>query len=100
MSVQLELLADISSKISEQGLNLTVAYVSGDDLMDRIEPLLNAGLKHLDSENGDVTLPSSVTDFRGNPDKPIVSANAYLGARAIVKGLEAGADIIICKTAP
>ena len=27
---------------------------------------------------------------------PLVSANAYLGARAIVKGLEAGADIIIC----
>lgn len=28
--------------------------------------------------------------------QPVVSANAYLGARAVVKGLEHGADIIVC----
>lgn len=84
-------------KIKEQGLNLTVAYVTGDDLMDRIEDMLKSGADHLDSVNENVKLSKSLLSFVDDEDKPIVSANAYLGARAITKGLEAGADIIICK---
>ena len=34
--------------------------------------------------------------FINDPLKPIVTANAYLGCRAIRRGLDEGADIIIC----
>jgi hypothetical protein len=50
---------------------------------------------HLDSDNSEVTVADHTLDLLEKGDKPIVSANAYLGAREIVKGLELGADIII-----
>lgn len=53
-------------------------------------------LPHLDSGNSSVTLPASTYSFQNQISGPLVSANAYLGARAIVAGLRAGADIIIC----
>jgi hypothetical protein len=50
---------------------------------------------HLDSDNSEVTVADHTLDLLEKGDKPIVSANTYLGAREIVKGLELGADIII-----
>ncbi len=54
----------------------TVAWVTGDDVTERV-----AGLPHLDT--GEVM-----------PDEPLV-ANAYLGCRGIVAALEAGADVVV-----
>lgn len=85
--------------VNEKGLGLTVAYVYGDDLMDEVKSNLEKTGKlphHLDSENDKVSLAKNATDLLDTKGKPIVSANAYLGARAIVKGLELGADVIIC----
>jgi hypothetical protein len=87
--------------VTSKGLDLTVAYVEGDDLLGRAYELLgNASsekLPHLDKVNANVQLAKDTKAFlddRGG--MPIVSANAYLGIRAIRKGLEEGADIIIC----
>jgi hypothetical protein len=77
----------------EKGYNLNVAYVSGDNITGRVRSALK--------ETG--KLPKSWIDMSGknhrdakfNADE-VLAATCYLGARAIVKGLENGADIIIC----
>ncbi|KXT17246.1 hypothetical protein AC579_5798 [Pseudocercospora musae] len=84
----------------EKKLNLRVAYVEGDDLLGRIDEILeNEDLRHLDVENKNVELAKDSKVFleKANRERNrIVSANAYLGGRAIRKGLEEGAHIIIC----
>ena len=73
-----------------------MAYVLGDNLYDEMKDIKEKGLPpHLDSDNSGVTFAEHTLDLLEKGDKPIVSANAYLGAREIVKGLEHGADIII-----
>ncbi|KAI4617733.1 hypothetical protein J4E83_006065 [Alternaria metachromatica] len=81
--------------VLSKGYDLKVAYVSGDNLMDEMKDIKEKGLPpHLDSDNSEVTVADHTLDVLKS-DKPIVSANVYLGAREIVKGLEEGADIII-----
>jgi hypothetical protein len=60
------------------GLALRVAAVTGDDVLDRLAPdlLLDDGRRVRDLGE-------------------VVSANAYLGAEALLAGLETGADIVI-----
>lgn len=93
-------LAEETYKLAkEKNLNLEIAYVEGDDLLPRISDLLEKSerLSHLDSINPNVQLVPDSDTFMHDPENmPIVSANAYLGIRAIKRGLEQGADIIIC----
>ncbi len=69
------------------GLDAVVAHVEGDDLMPKLESLQKDGeaLAHLD---------------RGMPlaalDRPVLSANAYLGGWGIAEALERGAQCVIC----
>jgi hypothetical protein len=72
--------------------------VDGDNLVDRARELIikDGKMPHLDSVNNKVKLAEGSESFLDDPDKPIVSANAYLGFRAITRGLQEGADIIIC----
>ncbi|KAK5462942.1 hypothetical protein LTS15_002654 [Exophiala xenobiotica] len=79
--------------ITKNGYDLTVAYVSGDNITKRVRSSLR--------EQG--KLPSSFEDGSGKNHKDakftadeVLACTAYIGARAIVKGLENGADIIIC----
>jgi hypothetical protein len=69
------------------GLHPKIAYVTGDDLLPRLDELLAAGhgLRNLDTGQ-------SLADAG---DKP-VTANAYLGGWGITAALDAGADIVIC----
>ncbi|MDT0277093.1 acyclic terpene utilization AtuA family protein [Blastococcus goldschmidtiae] len=67
------------------GLSPTIAYVSGDDLLPRLDELVAAGvdLAHLGTGAP-----------LGDPSR-FISANAYLGCWGIVDALTAGADIVI-----
>ncbi len=63
------------------GIDVRVAHVEGDDLMDRIDDL-RPQLAHLDTG----------APFTGDA----VSANAYLGGWGIAAALKAGADVVVC----
>lgn len=68
------------------GLNLRIATVTGDDLLERLNELQAASaLANLDKE--------------GAPAEEVISrlvfANAYLGAGPILKALQQGADVVI-----
>ena len=79
--------------IEKNGYDLTVAYVSGDNITGRVRSSLKK----------DGKLPASFQDGSGKNHRDakftadeVLACTAYVGARAIVKGLENGADIIIC----
>src|SRR5690606_35206020 len=67
------------------GLAPTIAYVSGDDLLDRLDELVAAGVDLAHFETGEPV--GDVSRF--------ISANAYLGCWGIVEALGRGADIVI-----
>ncbi|MEO1475194.1 MAG: acyclic terpene utilization AtuA family protein [Pseudomonadota bacterium] len=73
----------IRALIDAEGLDLTVAVVTGDDLLDRAEALSDAG--HCEMFSGD-PFPGTET---------LASVNAYLGAFPIAEALRRGADIVI-----
>lgn len=82
--------------MARKGYDLRVAYVLGDNLFEEMKDIREKGLPpHLDSDNSAVTVAEHTLDLIEKNDKPIVSANAYLGAREIMAGLNEGADIII-----
>ena len=73
--------ADAVAEVAEKlGLSPTIAYVKGDNLLDRLGEL---DLNHF--ETGEAL---------GDPER-FISANAYLGGFGIVEALNMGADIVI-----
>jgi hypothetical protein len=68
------------------GGKLTIGVVTGDDLLGRLDDLLARGhpLRNLDTGR-------PLSDVRDR----VLSANAYLGADAVVQALRRGADIVI-----
>lgn len=96
-------LAEMTRKLAvERGhKDLKVAWVEGDNLLPRVRELIKPDgrtgkLPHLDGDNEMISLAEDTDNFLDDPDKKIVAANAYLGCRAIRRGLDEGADIIIC----
>jgi hypothetical protein len=81
------LATQIGALAERLGLHPKIAYVTGDDLLPRLDELTAAGhpLAHLDTG-----LPLAQA-----PGKP-VTANAYLGGWGITHALSAGADIVVC----
>jgi hypothetical protein len=79
--------AEVERLCREQGVDLVVAAVTGDDLIDDLGGLVEQGqtFGHLDT---------------GKPldlgERAVLTANAYLGAWPIVAALSAGADIVVC----
>lgn len=78
-----EALARLADKL---GLKARIAYITGDDVLDRLPAWQAQGhpLKHLD---------------KGTPlnelKAPVVTANAYLGGWGIAEALRLGADVVI-----
>ena len=78
---------EIEKILAELKIDLKVAYITGDDLMPRMENLiqLNEPFNNID---------------KGTPlqesDCHILTANAYLGAWGIKEALDLGADIVVC----
>jgi hypothetical protein len=77
----------VRERVAAAGLDLQVAHIEGDDLLNRMEELTAAGnpFTHLDT---------------GRPfadhGMPALTSNAYLGGWGIATALERGADIVIC----
>jgi len=74
-----EAVAEVADRL---GLNPTIAYVNGDDLVGRLDEFRAGDLTDFD-HGGPV------------PDREYISANAYLGCWGIVEALNAGADIVV-----
>jgi hypothetical protein len=77
-------LAELAGKL---GLTARIAYITGDDLTDRVPELQEKGI---DLANLDTGQPLAEAGL------PVVTANAYLGGWGIAAALEAGADIVVC----
>ena len=78
-----------------------VGWVEGDDLLEIVKESIESGkmewLSHLDGETEGVKLVEQTRRWlEDRKGKPVVSANAYLGARGIMEGLRRGCDVIIC----
>ncbi|MCH7788438.1 MAG: DUF1446 domain-containing protein [Acidobacteria bacterium] len=78
--------ADAVAEVADTlGLSPTIAYVSGDDLLPRLDELTEAGVALEHFETGEPLGDSS----------RFISANAYLGCWGIVDALSRGADIVV-----
>jgi hypothetical protein len=68
-----------------QGVTVRVASVSGDDITARVPELMAAGHEFVNLDTGEALAPTA----------PLVTANAYLGARPIADALAAGAQVVV-----
>ncbi|MEM1050454.1 MAG: acyclic terpene utilization AtuA family protein [Pseudomonadota bacterium] len=75
--------AAIEALINEAGLDLKVAVITGDDLIDRAGEFAGAG-------HGDMFSGEAFPDV-----EKVASINAYLGAAPVAEALRKGADIVI-----
>jgi len=81
-------LADEVGKLAAGlGLAPKVAYISGDDLLDRLPDLQASGISLAHMDTGQALADAGVQP---------VSANAYLGGWGIAEALAAGADVVVC----
>ncbi|KFA46129.1 hypothetical protein S40293_03749 [Stachybotrys chartarum IBT 40293] len=82
-----DLFEKVVEMVNQKGLDLTVAWVEGDAVMDIFQTLRKSGtkFKHI----------SAGIDLDSWAYKPVF-AQCYLGGWAIAKALQAGADIVVC----
>ena len=81
-----EAVAEVADKL---GLAPKIAYVSGDNLLGRLDELAAAGIGLNHFETGEPLLSDPQSNSR------FISANAYLGCWGIVDALNQGADIVV-----
>lgn len=76
---------DVTELARRQGVEVAVAAVTGDDLVDRLADLRAAGERFANLDTGE-DLPDGA---------PVVTANAYLGAAPVAAALAAGAQVVV-----
>src|SRR5215813_6422564 len=76
---------DVARELGLSG-KVKIAIVTGDDILDRLDEMLNRGIELRNMDTGE--------PLRTVRDR-IQSANAYLGAAPIVAGLKQGARVVI-----
>jgi hypothetical protein len=81
------LAAELQALAGRLGLHPKIAYLTGDDLLPRLDELLASGEPLAHTDTGQPLAAAG-----GKP----VTANAYLGGWGITAALAAGADIVIC----
>ena len=78
---------EIEKILKEAELDLKVAYITGDNLMPKLEELKNKGEDFINIDKN-ISLDESGLG--------VLTANAYLGAWGIKEALDQGADIVVC----
>jgi Acyclic terpene utilisation family protein AtuA len=82
--------------LAEAGLGETaIGCVTGDDLLPRISEVMAAGGEFTNLDTGEPLARVLAPAPSPQPLAPLVSANAYLGARPIADALAGGARIVI-----
>ncbi|HEX4864883.1 MAG TPA: acyclic terpene utilization AtuA family protein [Acidimicrobiales bacterium] len=77
--------ADALAAIAEKlGLDPLIAYVEGDNLIPRMAELRSAGVRFTHMDTGEPL-----------DDRPVMTANAYVGGWGIAEALSRGADIVV-----
>ncbi len=74
----------LSEIAGDLGISPVIAWVEGDDLLPRLSEFKAKGISLPHIQTGEPL-----------PERPVIAANAYLGAWGIAKALEMGADIVI-----
>jgi hypothetical protein len=83
-----ELHTETVKMVKSKGLNLKVAWVSGDDVTEVIKSKVKAGLDKFERiETGE-----KLADWEFEP----IAAQAYLGGLGIAAAFDSGADIVVC----
>ncbi|KAJ4374831.1 hypothetical protein N0V83_001909 [Neocucurbitaria cava] len=78
----------VTKIIKTKGLNLSVAWISGDEVL----PQLLEAQKRGESPFENICTEEKLDEWQFEP----ISAQAYLGGLGIAKALEKGADIVVC----
>ncbi|KAF2788661.1 DUF1446-domain-containing protein [Melanomma pulvis-pyrius CBS 109.77] len=78
----------VTKMVKGQGLNLSVAWISGDEVL----PQLLEAQKRGESPFENICTGESLDDWDFEP----IYAQAYLGGLGIAKAFEKGADIVVC----
>jgi len=80
-------LAERLSKVAgDLGLSPRIAYVEGDDLLERLDDLQDEGHEFRNLDRGTPLAAAGITPL---------TANAYLGGWGIAEALAAGADVVV-----
>lgn len=76
----------IKKVAQEKGIHLKIGIITGDDILERLDEFIDAGVDIRNMETGEPL--SSIRDR-------IQSANVYLGAKPIVEALQKGAQVVV-----